>query len=348
MNNHTNNSSVPSNGNCFISQTQRSITIPVLIAFAIPSLICFIIIFRYFIRLRKSMLYQRLNHHVIVLILISDFLLIATELPFSLYYLGLGYSQTSKICTFWIYWDYTLEVTSLFLTSYASIERYLLVFHKNTFLRQKVLFHYIPIAIFGLYIPILYFYLVVLSPCVSDHQYDLTAFACGGPCYFSYFSVNTYDTIVDTMLPCLIVLFFNLLIIIRVVMLRRKARSTLSMSDTLKKNRRMILQLIGISLMCLIAWMPWVVIIIAQNFFDPSFGNWFITYILHYLPYLTSSLSPFIALVGLPQIREKLAKHITQMTASKTIVASPHAKGITAIVNQRTQEVVNSSEFKDI
>ncbi len=209
MNNQTSNSSFSSNGKCSISQVQRSITIPILIIFQISSFICSLIIFYHFIRLRKSLLFDIINHHVILLILIFDFLLIATELPITLYYLGLGHVQTPKICTFWIYWDYILETTSLFLTMYASIERYLLVFHKVKFLKRKVLFHCVPMIIVALYIPILYMYLVVLSPCVYNHQYDLTAFACGGACFFAYIPVNTYDTIANTMLPCFIIIFFN-------------------------------------------------------------------------------------------------------------------------------------------
>jgi hypothetical protein len=172
----------------------------------------------------------------------------------------------------------------------------------------------------SLYIPILYFYFIVVSPCVQHQFYDLTAFTCGGACFFSYVAFNTYDTIVDTMLPCFILLIFNLLIIIRVTIIRGKALKSASLIIILRKNRRMILQLIGISLMCLTAWMPWVVIIIAQDFYQPSFGNWFITYILHYLPYVTTSASPFLALIGLPEIKKKfpMAKYQTKTISKVT------------------------------
>ena len=187
MNNQTDidNNSYVSNGHCFISPTQRSITMPILITFAIPSLICFSFIFYYFIKLRKRLIFDCINHHVILLILIIDFLLISTELPITLYYLAFGNVQTRKICLFWIYWDYTLETASLFLTMYASIERYLLVFLQHHVKNHHFIFHYIPMSCVGLYIPILYFYLVILSPCAQNYPYDTTAFACGGACFFS-------------------------------------------------------------------------------------------------------------------------------------------------------------------
>ena len=175
-------------------------------------------------------------------------------------------------------------------------------------------------ACVGLYIPILYFYLIFFAPCVQHQLFDLSAFVCGGGMvFFVYVSLNTYDSIVDTMLPCFILLFFNLLIIIRVTIIRSKALKSASLMKILRKNRRMILQLLGLSFTTLTAWMPWVVIIIAQNFYDPSFGNWFITYILHYLPYVTTSVSPFFALIGLPEIRKKspMTQYQTK-TISKT------------------------------
>ncbi|CAF2949620.1 unnamed protein product [Rotaria sp. Silwood2] len=348
MNNQTSNISFSLHGKCFISQTQRSITMPVLIIFELPSLICFLIIFYYFIQLRKSMLFDRINHHVILLILISDFLLIATELPISLYYLAMGYIQTAKICTFWIYWDYTLETTSLFLTMYASIERYLLVFHKSNFLKRKVLFHFIPMVTVALYIPVLYMYLVVLAPCVKNHQYDLTAFGCGGPCFFAQTLVNIYDTIVDTMLPCFIIITFNLLMIVRSSVLKRRALTSLSISNTLRRNRRMITQLLAISLMCLIAWIPWVVIIIGQNFFDSSFGDWFITHIVHYLPYLTASISPFLALIGLPSIRQRLRVLKRQMITAKNTTASISENKTATTVENRNEPIVTNFKLKNI
>ncbi|CAF0718873.1 unnamed protein product [Adineta steineri] len=330
MNNQTDsNDSVVSDGTCIITQTQRSITMPILILFAIPSLICFLFIFYHFFKLRKRLIYDSVNHHVILFILILDFLLILSELPITLYYLALGNVQTKNICIFWIYWDYSLETSSLFLTMYAAIERYFLVFHKHHILKHKYLFHYIPMFIIGFYIPIIYFYLVILSPCAMDHPYDITSFVCGGACFFSYVAVNTYDTIVDTLVPCLILLIFNLLIILRVIIARGRVFATQSLIDILKKNRRMILQLFGISFMCLLSWMPWVVIIIAQNFFIPTFGNWFITYMLHYLPYITASTSPFLALIGLPEIRKHLniskyqTKTSTAATKSTTAPAMP-------------------------
>ncbi|CAF1486353.1 unnamed protein product [Didymodactylos carnosus] len=321
MDNLTNNANTLSTFDDESSLRRRIITILLLITFSIPSLICFLSIFYQFIQLRKVLLFDRINHHVILCILICDFLLISTELPFSLVYLSLGHVPTIKLCTFWIYWDYTLETTSLFLTMYASIERYLLVFHKERFIKRKILCHYIPLTIACLYIPTLYVYFIVRFPCTEYQQYNLTQFACGGACYAYAFIETTYDTIANTMIPSFLLLIFNLLMIMRVILLKRKMSPTSSLSsNTWKKNRRMILQLLSISLTCLIAWMPWVVIIFVQDFYDSSFGQNFITVVLHYLPYFTSFLSPFLALIGLKEIRQKL--RVKRSTATPNSISA--------------------------
>ena len=292
-----------------VSSVQRNITIPILVTFACPALICFLFIFYHAIKLRKRLIFDTINNHIIFLILIFDFLSIATELPITLYYLAYGRVHTKKICLFWMFWDFSLQVASLFLTTYASIERYFLVFHRQAVLKHKFIWHYIPMFWFTVYIPIFFLCLLLRVPCQTKSQedsFDLTAFACGTPCYFTYVTINTYDVIVNLMLPSFTILTFNLVIIIRVIASRTTALGSVALRKILKKNRRMILQLLGISLMSLIAWLPWVVITIAVDFFDPSFGLWFEIYILPYLPYLTTSMSPFFALIGLSEIRKQI------------------------------------------
>ncbi|UJR19476.1 hypothetical protein I4U23_022607 [Adineta vaga] len=304
-----------------ISLKQRMITLSLLGTFAIPSLICFLIVFYYFIRLRKTLLFDRINHHVILCILISDFLIITTELPFTLQFLSLGYIQTSNICQFWIFWNYTSEALPLFLTMYASIERYLLVFHKHFMMKYKKLLHYIPMTIVCLYTIGINAYLVLLIPCQTNHQYDLNVFVCGGACYFSNFILNIYDTIIDVMLPPFIILIFNLLIIFRVIIHKQHILPTVVVPNILKKNRRMILQLLAISFLSLATWIPWVVIILGQDFYDPSFAQQFIDVIIHYLPYFTTFASPLLALIGLPEIRAKFKKVNRQQTIALNTIS---------------------------
>ena len=110
MNNQTNSTSlVLDNTYSEVSLKQCIITMPLLITFTIPSLIGFLLIFYYFFRLRRTLLFDCVNHHVMLCILISDFLLIATEIPLTFRYLALGYVPTQKCVSFGFFRTIPLE-----------------------------------------------------------------------------------------------------------------------------------------------------------------------------------------------------------------------------------------------
>ena len=68
------------------------------------------------------------------------------------------------------------------------------------------------------------------------------------------------------------------------VILRKQSVSPLApLSNTLRRNRGMILQLLAISWMALTTWMPWVIIISGPYWSGPSFADRFISIIFHYL-----------------------------------------------------------------
>ncbi|CAF4699012.1 unnamed protein product [Rotaria socialis] len=208
---------------------------------------------------------------------------------------------------------------------YAAIERYFLIFHKEWIMKNKLFFHYIPLGFVCFYTFGIYLYFVPLFPCRPNYSYDLAGFVCGGPCYLSTFVQSVYDTIVDVMLPTCVLLIFNLLMIGRVINYKHKVSPSTQVSNKLKKSRRMILQLLAISLMTLITWMPWIFIILVEDFYDPSFGEQFITVFLHYLPYFTSFASPFLALINLPEIRAEFKIVKTQVTTALHIPNLTHA-----------------------
>jgi len=213
--------------------------------------------------------------------------------------------KSIEFCKFWIYWDYMLDTTTLFLTMYVSIQYYLLVFHQQRFIKQKLLFHYILLLFSCLFNLSLYIYLFVFFPCIEDYQYDLTDFVCGGPFFLHPISLKIFIIFFDIILPRFILLIFNLMILFRFIKFTRKIPALSSFINTIKKTRHMILQLLFISLMSLIIYLPWIFIIIAQAFYNLSFGEYFIAITQHYLPYFRSFASPFLALIGLPEIRKK-------------------------------------------
>ncbi|CAF1624572.1 unnamed protein product [Rotaria magnacalcarata] len=203
---------------------------------------------------------------------------------------------------------------------YASIERYFLIFHQECIMKNKLFFHYIPLGFVCIYTFGIHVYFIPLFPCKPNYSYDLSAFVCGGPCYLDTFIPSVYDIIIDIMLSTGVLLVFNLLMISRVINYKQRVSPSTPVSNILKKNRQMILQLLAISLMALINWLPWIFIILVQNFYDPSFGEQFITIFLHYLPYFTTFASPFLALINLPKIRAEFKNVMRQLMTTLHIL----------------------------
>ncbi|CAF1365789.1 unnamed protein product, partial [Didymodactylos carnosus] len=168
----------------------------------------------------------------------------ATELPITLKFLHTGSvllvsteSQKSadNFCLFWIAYNFTLNVTGLFLITYATIERYLLIFHKTIFSKKinLFLFHYLSILFSIIYPLLFYIGVVLIYPCENEFSY--TSFVCGQPCY----QFNVVPTLVECFLnlftPVCITTIINLLIILRVLIQKRRMKQ----ASTWNKNKKM-------------------------------------------------------------------------------------------------------------
>ncbi|CAF2749856.1 unnamed protein product [Rotaria sp. Silwood2] len=150
-----------------------------------------------------------------------------------------------------------------------------------------------------------------------------------------------YDTIVHTMIPPCVLFIFNILVIGSAARQKHKVSPSISVSNTLKKNRRMILQLLAISLMSFITWTHWVVVILVHNFYDPSFAEQFITIAVHYLLYFTSFGSPFVALIGLSEIRKEFKKLVRELRTTL------HVIGITKVRKASNMNTANGQRLVD-
>jgi hypothetical protein len=162
-----------------ISYAVQLIVFVLFSTFVLPSLLCFLLNFYYFICFRVRLIFKTLHYHFIICLLISDFSLIVTQVPLMLINLYIGsIPEIPQLCTFWIYCTYTLFCVSDFLTMFASIQRYSLVFHKVFYMKWKVFTHYSTLLFCCLYPPISYMFLnlfypsrthtTILSPCVEE------------------------------------------------------------------------------------------------------------------------------------------------------------------------------------
>lgn len=111
------------------------------------------------------------------------FIQVTTDLPFTLIVLHTGFVpiHSHLFCLLWSVYNYGLSVNNVILMCFGCIERYFLVFHRFSFQKHLVLFHYGPIVFFVIYPYLLYTGLIVIYSC--KNEFDFTEYVCGGPCY---------------------------------------------------------------------------------------------------------------------------------------------------------------------
>jgi hypothetical protein len=281
---------------------------------SIPSFLCFLFDFYHCIKCRATLIYHNITHHIILCLLVNDFvqMIICQPLVLMYFYFGyIKYNASTSYCLFWIYIDYVLINQSLIFTMHASVERYLLLFHRQFMLKYQVFTHYIPLLITSLYLPCILFYLIILFPC--EQHFDFTEYECGIPCFVESQPIGLINEMIHIVVPVVVIVIFNALILIRVITLKKRTLSSSSSSSSFwQQNRRMIIQLTAICLLTSAAWIPYVISIMIQVLADPSFGGSTIFFDIINATYVPSLGTPFFVVIGLPkELRDKIWTCVT-------------------------------------
>ena len=76
---------------------------------------------------------SRLSNHFIIALIVVSLMDTTIEMPIVLHYLRLGRVEPSKygLCLFWFWLCYSLQNVNVFLMTWTSIERHILIFHSN-------------------------------------------------------------------------------------------------------------------------------------------------------------------------------------------------------------------------
>jgi hypothetical protein len=117
-------------------------------------------------------------------------------------------------------------------------------------------------------------------------------------CYSVYNkALGTFDWTVDNGLPVVIIILANVALIVRVIKQKRRRQQLVSW----RKQRRMTLQLLGISCLYLFIWFPNLMIILVQLLFLPTFLVKIQFDYIYDLLYLICLLLPWVCLGLFPE-----------------------------------------------
>jgi hypothetical protein len=271
----------------------------ILLCLQIPSILLSVLIFAFFFTHRTVL--RNLQNQALLVLLVVNFVQVTCDLPMPIQFYRLGYISpaTAAYCTWWTFFEFSLNVASEYLMGAISIQRHMLVFQSRLLqVRWKrFLFYHFPLLFCVLYPIIFYLIVIVFYPC-DGTQWDFTSNGCGfADCYLVYNKVlSMFDWLVNNGLPTVVILLANLVLVVRVVYQKRRQNRTISW----RKQRRMTLQLLSISCLYLIAWLPSMIIAVIQQTSSLSFiAQIQSDYILD-LIYLVCLFVPWVCLGLLP------------------------------------------------
>lgn len=265
----------------------------ILLIFTIPSLICSLfVIYRY---LSNQILRNGLHNHSILLLVIVNVILIITDVSWMLDNLRRGgqvFSPTPSFCLLWWIIDDSLYGLQTVILAWASIERHILIFHSKyvSTRKQKLIYRCLPPSLLTIYMFVFHIGVILYAPC--ENQFDYNELECGSnPCYLNVTFLSTWDLIVNSIIPTLIIAIFNLALLYRIIAQKQRLRQPIDW----RKHRRMSMQLLSLSGVYLFLNLPMIVIMFIQliQSTDPQtgFGTQLYIFILTYS--VTLSL-PFV------------------------------------------------------
>lgn len=290
-----------------ISSESISVQFIVLLIIEILSIMCTILVLIYLICYWQTLVKRALRNHVLFILVVISFLYLIMDLPFTInsYRLGQDQPRYHSFCLWWYFLDYVLIVASIFLTAIASIQRHILIFHAQWFYssRVKCLSHYLPIFMCIFYPIIFYLATIIFYPC---HRLEIEdSLYCPQPCYTDSFVLFNIDWIFNTAFPLLTIILANFTLIVRVIRSMRKIRRRQSL--TWKRQRKLTLQLLSLSYLYVLGWVPSTVLSILQSFTRPTLLEDIpqLDY-LNFLTYFVCPLQSFICLLGLPELIKRI------------------------------------------
>jgi len=270
----------------------------------ILSMPCYLFVFYEILHKKSSR--ESVHNHSILIMLFYNFVHITIDLSLTQNYIRLGYvfPYSPLICLCWKFINFGIWYGGVYSMLWTSFERHILVFHPNlvrTNLR-RIFFHYIPLLISSLYVPILYFYLIFLYPC---HQiYRQEELRCGPMCFYKEVPLwfDFYDAFINYIIPIVLIVVFSLSLVLRFIKQKRRLRQAVRW----RHCRKMVFQLILISTTHLFFDLPYIIIYVVQLVLSSTFANQILSPFLTRLTFLPGLILPFAILLTLPSAKYKL------------------------------------------
>ena len=302
----------------------RSLRFWLLLIFDIPSLLCSFFVLYHLLSNRASRCALH-NHTVIVLLLIA-LIFQMTDIPWYLDFIRHGFVRPSAPtrCLIWWLVDLGFYNTNALVLAWASIERHILVFHNQwvSTRRKRFFCHYAPLVCLLLYSMFYYALVIFVPPCKHTFIYTLPVCAAS-PCHLLHPILGLWEMGVHGCLSTMIIALFSIALPIRVIKIKYRGTQCFRW----RKYRKMILQLLSISVLYLLLNFPVMIISVARLCGLPADAGVQVQLVAFFLTYGVMFLLPFVCLASLPRSKKQIG-HICCKQKQRQATVVPTQKQV--------------------
>ena len=265
----------------------------IIIILEISALFVSLLIIMFLIKHRSEV--KKMQNRSLIILFAINLIELLTDIPMSIdfYYFQSVRFATANYCTWWTFTLFSFCVIDEFLMATISIQRHLFIFQAHIFQnrRKRYIFYYLPLIISIVYPILFYIYSIFLVTC-DGSQWDFSLPVCGlANCYFLYnVTLTLFDYVFNNTTPLVVIFIANVVLIIRVVKQKHQHQQRV----VWRKHRRMTVQLVCISSLYLIAWLPLIIDTLILNI-SPS--DSLVQFNTNYISEL-----PILACFGLPWV----------------------------------------------
>jgi hypothetical protein len=282
----------------------RSVRFWLLLLLDIPSFACaFFVLFHLLV---DRTLRHQLHNHTIIILLLLGLTIELVDIPLNLSFIthsGIVEPSTPLLCLFWWIIDVGFYNGITIIMAWSSFERHILVFRDQwVSTRKKRLFiHYLPLIFLISYIIIFYFIVIFFPPCNNVYNYTLPV--CNNfPCYLKDHILGKWDSIINSILPTILISVFIVALLIRVYLQKRRLHQPIRW----RKQRKMIVQLVPISVLYLTINIPLNILMLAHLCGLSEGVGGSVQLYFDFLCYLIVLLFPFFCIGSLSELRKKI------------------------------------------
>jgi hypothetical protein len=224
------------------------------------------------------------------------------DIPFYIAYIinsGVVKPSIPAICMLW--WIVAIGIFNgqQVLLGWIAIERHILIFNDRLIRTKRGRFfgHYFPLILILIYLFIFNCYVYFFYPCENTYDYNMP-FCNADPCYENYTFVRLWDLIANTILPGFLEPLASIALIIRVI--RRKQQ--LSQGVQWRKHRKMVIQLMAVSILNTSIIAPLNILQLAYLFgLQSDYGIQVESY-FYFFAYFIPLFIPFIFVILIPEV----------------------------------------------